>query len=49
VTIRLAAVREEFAAPIFRGSALSRTLGERIEDFGREAIVARLHTLPGQN
>jgi hypothetical protein len=40
VTIRL-------AAPIFRGSAQARALGERIEEFGRETIVAGLHSLPG--
>ena len=49
VTIRLAAVRDELAAPIFRGSAQARRLGERIEDFGRATIVADLHSLPGSS
>ena len=47
VTTRLAAVRAELAAPIFRGSAQARDLGEQIEEFGREAITAGLHSLPG--
>ena len=47
MTIRLAAVRDELAAPIFRGSAQARELGEQIEEFGRETIVAGLHALPG--
>jgi hypothetical protein len=47
VTIRLALVRDELAAPIFSGSAQARELGERIEEFGREAIVAGLHGLQG--
>jgi tetratricopeptide (TPR) repeat protein len=47
VTMRLAAVRKELAAPIFRGSSRARALGERIEEFGRETIVAGLHSLPG--
>ena len=47
VTMRLAALRDELAAPIFRGSAQARALGERIEEFGRETIVAGLHSLPG--
>ncbi|MGA2828956.1 MAG: hypothetical protein ABSF03_22910 [Streptosporangiaceae bacterium] len=47
VTIRLAAARDELAAPIFRGSAQARELGEQIEEFGRETIVAGLHSLPG--
>jgi hypothetical protein len=47
VTIRLAAVRDELAAPVFRGSGQARALGEQIEEFGRETIVAGLHSLPG--
>ena len=47
VTIRLAAVRDELAAPIFRGSPQARDLGEQIEEFGREAIAAGLHSLSG--
>jgi transcriptional regulator with XRE-family HTH domain len=47
VTTRLAVVRDELAAPVFRGSAQARDLGEQIEEFGRETIVAGLHSLPG--
>jgi transcriptional regulator with XRE-family HTH domain len=47
VTTRLTALREELAAPIFRGSAQARALGERIEEFSRETIIAGLHSLPG--
>ncbi len=47
VTIRLAAVRDELAVPIYRGSAQARDMGEQIEEFGREAVVAGLHSLPG--
>jgi transcriptional regulator with XRE-family HTH domain/tetratricopeptide (TPR) repeat protein len=47
VTIRLAAARDELSAPVFRGSALARALGEQIEEFSRETIVAGLHSLPG--
>lgn len=47
VTTRLAAVRDQLAAPIFRGSAQARALGEQIEEFGRETIVTGLHSLPG--
>jgi transcriptional regulator with XRE-family HTH domain len=47
VTIRLAAVRDELAAPVFRGSGQARALGEQIEEFGRETIVTGLHSLPG--
>ncbi|HZR55160.1 MAG TPA: hypothetical protein VFB06_37440 [Streptosporangiaceae bacterium] len=46
VTIRLGAARDELAAPVFRGSVQARELGERIEEFGRETIVAGLHSLP---
>jgi len=47
LTTQLAAARTELAAPIFRGSAQARALGERIEEFGRETIVTELHSLPG--
>jgi len=47
LTTRLALARTELAAPIFRGSAQARGLDERIEEFGREAITAGLHSLPG--
>jgi hypothetical protein len=47
VIIRLAAARDELAAPIFRGSPQARVLGEQIEEFSRETIVAGLHSLPG--
>ena len=46
LTTRLGRVRDELAAPIFRGSAQARALGEQIEEFGRESIVAGLHSLP---
>lgn len=45
VTARLAAARDELAAPIYRGSAQARELGERIEEFGRETIVVGLRSL----
>jgi hypothetical protein len=47
VTTRLTAARGELTAPIFRGSPQARALGEQIEEFGRETIVAGLHSLPG--
>jgi tetratricopeptide (TPR) repeat protein len=47
ITIRLAAARDELVAPVFRGSAPARALGEQIEEFGRETVVAGLHSLPG--
>jgi len=47
MTIRLAAVRAELAAPVFRGSPQARDLGAQIEEFGRETIVAGLHSLSG--
>jgi hypothetical protein len=47
ITARLAMVRTELAAPIFRSSPHALELGERIEDFGREAVSAGLHTLSG--
>jgi tetratricopeptide (TPR) repeat protein len=47
VTTRLAVLRDELAAPIFHGSAQARSLGEQIEEFSRETVVAGLHSLPG--
>jgi tetratricopeptide (TPR) repeat protein len=47
VTTRLAAARAELAAPIFRSSPQARDLGERIEDFDRETVLAGLHGLHG--
>ena len=47
ITARLAAVRDELAAPIYRGSAQARDIGEQIEEFGREAVVAGLHGITG--
>jgi tetratricopeptide (TPR) repeat protein len=47
VTIRLAAVREELAAPVFQGSPQARDLGTQIEEFGREAVTSGLHSLSG--
>jgi hypothetical protein len=44
---RLSRTRAELAAPVFRGSATARELGEHIEEFGRETITAGLHSLPG--
>jgi hypothetical protein len=47
VTSRLARVRDELAAPLFRGSSQARNLGEQIEEFSREAVTAGLHSLSG--
>lgn len=47
ISARLAVVRAELAAPIFRGSPQARDLQERIEEFVRESVVAGLHSLPG--
>jgi len=47
LTTRLALVRAEFAAPVFRGSTQARALDERIEEFGQDAITGGLHSLPG--
>ncbi len=47
LTGRLALVRRELAAPVFRGSPQARDLGDQIEDFGREAVTAGLHSLTG--
>jgi hypothetical protein len=47
LTTRLTRVREELAAPVFRGSQQARDLGDHIEDFSREAVTAGLHSLSG--
>jgi transcriptional regulator with XRE-family HTH domain len=47
VVTRLTVAHTELAAPIFRGSAQARGLGEQIEEFGSETITAGLHSLPG--
>jgi tetratricopeptide (TPR) repeat protein len=47
MTIRLAAVRDELAAPIFQGSPQARDLGAQIEEFDREAVTTGLHSLSG--
>jgi transcriptional regulator with XRE-family HTH domain len=44
---RMAAVRKELAAPVFRGSLEARELDERVEEFGRETITAGLQGLTG--
>jgi len=44
---RLARVREELTAPVFRGSQQARDLGDQIEEFDREAVTAGLHSLHG--
>jgi tetratricopeptide (TPR) repeat protein len=47
LTARLARVREELAAPVFRGSPQARDLGDQIDEFGREAVTTGLHSLSG--
>jgi len=47
MVIRLSAVREELAAPIFHGSPQARDLGIQIEEFGRAAVTSGLHSLTG--
>jgi hypothetical protein len=47
LTTRLARVREELAAPVFRGSQQARDLGDQIEEFDRDAATAGLHSLHG--
>jgi hypothetical protein len=47
LTARLALVRRELAAPVFRDSQQARDLGDQIEDFGRAAITTGLHSLTG--
>lgn len=43
---RLALVRAELAAPVFRGTVAARQLGDQIEEFGREADSPGLRSLP---
>ena len=45
LTTRLGRVREELAAPVFRGSPQARDLGDQIEAFDREAVTVGLHSL----
>jgi tetratricopeptide (TPR) repeat protein len=45
LTIRLRRVRNELTAPVFRGSAQAREIGDQIEAFSREAITSGLHAL----
>jgi tetratricopeptide (TPR) repeat protein len=47
LTSRLARVRNELAAPVFRGSPQARDLGDQIEEFRREAVTAGLQSLSG--
>jgi hypothetical protein len=47
LTARLTRVRNELTAPVFRGSPQARDLGDQIEEFGREAVTAGLHSLSG--
>lgn len=47
LTVRLARVRDELAAPVFHGSAEARDLQGQIEEFGQEAVTAGLHGLAG--
>ena len=44
---RLAKVRSELAATVFRGSPQARDLGDQIEEFGRAAVTTGLHSLTG--
>jgi hypothetical protein len=47
LTARLTRVRNELATPVFRGSPQAHDLGDQIEEFGREAVTAGLHSLSG--
>lgn len=47
LTSRLARIQDELAAPVFRGSPQARDLNGQIEEFGREAATAGLHSLSG--
>lgn len=47
LTARLTRVRDELAAPVFQGSPQARDLGDQIEEFGRDAVTAGLHSLSG--
>ena len=44
---RLSRVQAELHAPVFRGSPQARDLSDQIEEFGREAVTAGLHSLSG--
>jgi hypothetical protein len=44
---RMRAISVELSKPIFRSSPLAGDLGDRIEEFGREAVTAGLHSLSG--
>jgi len=47
LTARLALIRRELAAPLFRDSQQARDIGDQIEDFGQKAVTAGLHSLSG--
>jgi tetratricopeptide (TPR) repeat protein len=47
LSARLARVRDELAAPVFRGSPQARDLDGQVEEFGRESVTAGLHSLSG--
>lgn len=47
MAVRLARVRDELAAPVFHGSQEARDLHEQIDEFGRDAVTAGLHSLTG--
>lgn len=47
LTTRLAAVRNELAAPIYRTSAQAREVSEHIEEFTREAAICGFRSCPG--
>jgi hypothetical protein len=47
LTVCLGRTRRELAHPIYQGSVQARELGERIEEFCRQTVVADLHSLPG--
>jgi transcriptional regulator with XRE-family HTH domain len=47
LTIRLARVRDELAAPVFHGSAQAHDLDGQIEEFSQEAVTTGLHSLSG--
>jgi hypothetical protein len=47
LTFRLARIRNELRAPVFRNSIKAREMGEQIEEFSREAVTSGLHSLSG--
>ena len=47
ITDRIADVRRELAAPVFRGSRQARDLDEQIEAFSRDAVTTGLRSLTG--